>query len=84
MATIWRRLFKRKDYASELAEKTIEEQRKYEARLPAGYAPDQRKVALLQRARKRHGGDPPEEAIRIMNAAAEDWARASRAAEDVK
>lgn len=80
--SLWRKLFRRKDVAVDLAEHVIEEQAYWERHHNIQYAPDQRFTALVQRARKVNQGNPPDACVKILKAAAWEWDTASKAAEE--
>lgn len=79
--SIWRKLFRKADLATDLAEYVIEEQAYWERHHPVAYAPDQRLTALVQRAAQTHGGAPPAACQKILADAVADWSAASTVAE---
>lgn len=79
----WRRVFRRSDVISEGVENAIETQAAFERVHVAAYAPDQRLQALVQRYTLIVGSAPPKAALEMLTKAANDWAAATRSAEEV-
>jgi hypothetical protein len=79
---MWKRLFKSKEYDGEVVERAIEEQRAFERAHPTSYAPDQRTLALMQRARHIAGHPLSSRIMLLLADAAKDWERAATAAEE--
>lgn len=82
--TAWKRIFRRKDLAVDLAEHVIEEQAFWERHHPVPYAPDQRLTALTQRATQANGGAPSADCLKLLKAACDDWKVAAQAAEETR
>jgi hypothetical protein len=83
-ATIWRRIFKKSDYVSEMVERAVEEQTAWEKKAPVPYAPDQRLHALVQRATRANKGAPPAEALELLKQIVAEWDVASKAAKGMR